>query len=314
MFYIDSHCDTLSKALDEEKDLLKNDLQFSIEEANKIGGGIQVMACFIKTHFLSTPNGGFERCVNILNKFKDFQKDNNVDILVKNKNDVINAINSNKIKVILSIENGSAISGNLENIDYFYNEGVRIMSITWNDDNELGCGAKTENDTGLTKLGFEYVKKLSEKGIIIDVSHLSEKSFWDVINTTEKPVVATHSNAYKICNHCRNLKDEQIKEIAKRGGMIGICFYSDFLNSKKKADVKDIVKHIKYIKELVGINCIGFGSDFDGMSDEEVVSGVENIGKIDNIIEEMKLQGFSCEEIVKVMWRNWADFFIRNLS
>ena len=313
MFYIDSHCDTLSKALDTGKDLLKNDLQFSIEKANKLGGGIQVMACFINTHYLSTANGGFERCVNILNKFKDFQKFNNVNILVKNKNDVINAINSNEIKVILSIENGAAISGNLENVDYFYNEGIRIMSITWNDDNELGCGAKTKNDTGLTKLGFEYVKKLSEKGIIIDVSHLSEKSFWDVINTTEKPVVATHSNVYELCNHSRNLKDDQIKEIARRGGMIGICFYSDFLNSDKKADVKDIVKHIKYIKDLAGIDCIGFGSDFDGMSYEEVVNGVENIGKIHNIMDEMKLQGFSCDEIVKVMWKNWADYFIKML-
>lgn len=314
MIYIDSHCDTLSKALNEGKDLLKNDLQFSIQQANKLGGGIQVLACFIKTNFLTTPNGGFDRCNSIINKFKDFQNNNNVDILVKNKNDIINAINSNEIKVILSIENGAAISGNLENIDYFYNEGVRIMSITWNDDNDLGCGAKTKKDTGLTKLGFEYVKKLSEKGIIIDVSHLSEKSFWDVINTTEKPVVATHSNVYEICNHPRNLKDNQIKEIAKRGGMIGICFYSDFLNSNKKADVKDIVEHIKYIKNLVGIDYIGLGSDFDGMNFEETASGIEDISKLNNIINELKLQCFSCEEIVKIMWKNWAEYLMKNLK
>jgi len=188
------------------------------------------------------------------------------------------------------------------------------MSITWNDDNDLGCGATTKKDTGLTSLGIEYVKKLSNLNIIIDVSHLSEKSFWDVINTTDKPVVATHSNVYEICNHNRNLKDNQIIEIAKRGGMIGVCFYSDFLNANKKADVSDIVKHIKYIKELAGIDCIGLGSDFDGMKDEEIVNGVENISKIDNIMEEMKLQGFSNEEIEKVMWRNWANYFIRNLD
>ena len=313
MFYIDSHCDTLSKALDEGKDLLKNDLQFSIERVNKLGGGIQVMAAFIHTKFLDEPNGGFNRCKNILNKFKDYQKVNDVNILVKNKNDIINAINGNEAKVILSIENGAAISGNLENVDYFYNEGIRIMSITWNDDNELGCGAKTENDTGLTNLGLDYVKKLSELGIIIDISHLSEKSFWDVIKTTNKPVVATHSNVYEICNHSRNLKDNQIKEIAKRGGMIGICFYSDFLNSEKMADVKDVVRHIKYIKELVGIDCIGFGSDFDGMSVEEVVSGVESVSELYHIMDEMKIQGFSDIEIEKVMWKNWADFLVRNL-
>ena len=314
MVYIDSHCDTLSKALNEQKDLYQNDLQFSFEQANKVGGGIQVMASFIHTKFLTTPNSAFERCNAILNKFKDFQKNNNTNILVKNKNDVRNAINSNEIKVILSIENGAAINGNLNNIDYFYSEGIRIMSITWNDDNDLGCGATTKKDTGLTSLGIEYVKKLSNLNIIIDVSHLSEKSFWDVINTTDKPVVATHSNVYEICNHNRNLKDNQIIEIAKRGGMIGVCFYSDFLNVNKKADVRDIVKHMKYIKELAGIDCIGLGSDFDGMKDEEIVNGVENISKIDNIMEEMKLQGFSNEEIEKVMWRNWANYFMRNLD
>lgn len=313
MFFIDGHCDTLSEALDKKKSLFKNDLQFSIDRANKMGGGIQVMACFVDTKFLTTKSDGFTRCNNILNKFKQYEKNNNLNILLKNKKDVINAIKSNETKVILSIENGVAISGDLENVDYFYNQGVRIMSITWNDDNDLGCGAQTKNDTGLTKLGFEYVKKLNDLGIIIDVSHLSEKSFWDVMSVSTKPIVATHSNVYSICNHPRNLKDNQIKAIAKCGGMIGICFYTDFLNSNKRADVKDIVEHIKYIKNLVGIDCIGLGSDFDGMSYEKTASGVEDISKIKNIIEEMEFQCFSCEDIVKIMWKNWADYFMKML-
>ena len=134
------------------------------------------------------------------------------------------------------------------------------MSVTWNDDNDLGCGCKSKNDIGLTELGVEYVKKANEMGIVLDVSHLSEKSFWQVVNITNKPVVASHSNVYELCNNSRNLKDEQIKAIAKSGGIIGICYYSEFLNSSRKADVKDIVEHIKYIKNLVGIDYIGFGS------------------------------------------------------
>ena len=168
-----------------------------------------------------------------------------------------------------------------------------------------GCGAKTQNDIGLTELGIAYVNKLQKLKILVDVSHASEKTFWDVIGNTTGPIVATHSNVYELCNHPRNLKDKQIKEIAKRNGVIGICFYKEFLNSKEEASVKDIVEHIKYIKDLVGIDYIGLGTDFDGMADEDAAKGVEKISLLNNIVEEMKNQCFSCEEIVKVLWKNW---------
>lgn len=305
MYFIDGHCDTLSKALDENMDLNKNDLQFSFDRANKLGGGIQIMACFVDTEFLNSKNAGFIRCNNILGKLKEYEKNNNCKVLIENKEEVEKAKKSNDTKVILSIENGSAISGNLDNVEYFYNQGVRMMSITWNDDNELGCGAKTRTDKGLTKLGNEYVKTLDKRNIIIDVSHSSEKTFWDVISIAKRPVVASHSNVYEICKNPRNLKDSQIKAIAKTGGIIGICFYSDFLNSNSRANVKDIVEHIKYIKKIVGINYIGLGSDFDGMNSKKTAEGLENISKVNNIIKELEIQGFSCEEIVKIMWKNW---------
>ena len=196
LFFIDGHCDTLSKALDENKDLFENDLQFSLNKANKLGGGIQIMASFIDTEFINGNNSGFIRCDNIINKIKQYEVNNNINIIIKNKSDLLQAINKHETKVILSIENGSAISGNLDNVNYFYNQGVKIMSITWNVDNELGCGCKTNNDTGLTKLGIDYIKKLNDLNIIIDVSHLSEKSFKDVMKNTSKPVAATHSNAF----------------------------------------------------------------------------------------------------------------------
>lgn len=316
MYFIDGHCDTLSKALDEGKSLYENDLQFSFKKANEIGGGIQVMACFVDTKFLKYQDAGFERCKSILDKFDEYKKNSDDKILIKNNNDLQKAVDNvkdNKTNVILSIENGSAIGSNLNNIDYFFNRGVRIMSITWNDDNELGCGAKTKNDTGLTDFGAEYVRKLNKLGIIVDVSHLSEKSFWDTMLISEKPVVATHSNVYELCNNSRNLKDEQIKAIAKLGGIIGVCYYSDFLNSRKKANLEDIVEHIKYIKKIVGIDYVGFGSDFDGMDLEKTADGVDNISKINNITKELKLQGFKNKEIEKIMWNNWLNVLKKNI-
>lgn len=307
MFFVDGHCDTLSKALDMSEDLFKNDLQFSIEKSNSIGGGIQITACFIDPKFLNKPNGGFIRCNNILEKLKEYEKTYNNNILLKNGIEISEFVdsNSNDTKFILSIENGSAISGNLENINYLYDCGVRIMSVTWNDDNDLGCGAKTKNDTGLTKLGIEYVKKLEKLGIIIDVSHASERTFWDVLRYTKSPIVATHSNVYNLSNCERNLKDEQIKAIAQRNGIIGICYYSDFLNMNEKAGLQDIINHIKYIKNLVGIDYIGLGSDFDGMNVEETANGIKNISEIHNIEENLLMEGFSKDEISRIMSKNW---------
>lgn len=305
MFYIDGHCDTLSKALDEGKDLYQNNLQFSIEEANKLGGGIQTMAAFVDTEYLVSEMSGFDRCSAILGKFWEFQNSNS-NILIRNKIDVQNAEREHDTKVLLSIENGAAISGNLSNVDYFYENGVRMMSITWNHDNELGCGAKTKNDVGLSMLGCGFVERLNNLGVVIDVSHSSEKTFWDVISMSDKPVVASHSNVFELCNNNRNLKDAQIKAIAKSGGIIGICFYGEFLKSEGNANVADIVEHIKYIKKLVGVEYVGLGSDFDGMNVNETAKGVENITKLDNIITELKLQCFSDDEIVKIMWNNWS--------
>jgi membrane dipeptidase len=199
-------------------------------------------------------------------------------------------------------------------VEYYYNKGIRMMSLTWNDDNELGCGAKTKNDTGLTELGFECVKKINELGIILDVSHLSEKGFWDVVSITDKPIVASHSNVYELCNNVRNLKDNQIKAIAKSGGVIGVCYYSDFLNDKKKSSIEDIVNHIQYIKDLVGIDYIGLGSDFDGMSLSDIANGVEGISKICNLKTELEKHGFNSEEIEKIMWNNWSKVFKKILK
>lgn len=305
MLFIDGHCDTLSKALDENKKLDINDLQFSFQMADEIGGGIQIMACFIEPTYLKEKNGGFIRCNEIIKKINEYEEKNNKKIIIKNKKDLQNAIINNKTKVILSVENGSAISGNIKNIEFLYNKGIRIMSLTWNEDNDIACGANTKNDRGLTCFGIEYIKKLVEYNILIDVSHLSEKSFWDVVNLVNVPIVATHSNVYNICKNPRNLKDNQIKAIANSGGIIGICFYSEFLNSNSKANIKDIIKHIKYIKDLVGIDYIGLGSDFDGMSINETAEDVKNINELVNVIKELKKEGFSEEEINKIMKNNW---------
>lgn len=301
---VDGHCDTLSKALDEKNDLENKEYCFNLVDANKKTPCIQMMATYIAPKFVDNGIGGFNRAINILEQFKK-DKDKSEIINILNKEDLNKTVDEKKIGILLTIENGSAISGNIENIEKLYEKGIRVMSVTWNEDNDLGCGALTKNDKGLTKLGKEYIKKLEEKKIIIDVSHSSQKTFWDITKCTSASIVATHSCVYSICNHPRNLKDEQIIEIANRKGIIGICFASNFLNQSGKSNSDDIINHIKYIKDLVGIDYIGLGSDFDGVDFDDMPSDIRGIKDIYKLEKKMKIEGFTEEEINKVMGENW---------
>lgn len=301
---IDGHCDTLSKALDENTNLYNKKYCFNIGDLLDKVPYIQMMAVFIAPEYLNSKSSGFERAVRILDKFEK-EKNNEKIVQILEKKDLDKVLNEKKIGVVLTIENGSAISGKIENVDKLYERGIRVMSVTWNEDNDLGCGALTKNDRGLTELGKKYIKKLDERKILIDVSHSSERTFWDITKCTNNTIVATHSCVYSICKHPRNLKDEQIIEIANRGGIIGICFASQFLNELGSSNSKDIVKHIKYIKDLVGIEYIGLGSDFDGVDLNKMPLDIRGVKDIDKIITEMKKEGFSEAEVNKVLGENW---------
>ena len=179
------------------------------------------------------------------------------------------------------------------------------MSITWNEDNLLGCGALTKQDNGLTEFGKQYVQKLNEKKMIVDVSHSSEKTFWDTMKINERPSIATHSCCYSLCQHPRNLKDEQIKQIARNNGIVGICYCTNFLSETGIAGTKEIAEHIAHIANLVGVDYVGLGSDFDGLDENEIPTDLKNIGQIDKLVQELKKVGFQEDEIEKIMGRNW---------
>lgn len=311
MFIVDGHCDTIQVALDKGLDLEDKSLSFNLKEALEEAPLIQMTAAFINPSYKNS----FQRACEIIKHFeKQIYKYPKELIQIKVVDDIETVRKNNKIGCILTIENGSAIENNLENIEYFYQKGVKVMSITWNEDNLLGCGAYTKQDNGLTELGKQYIKKLNEKKIIVDVSHSSEKSFWDAIKVSEKPVVATHSCCYSLCPHPRNLKDEQIKAIAEKQGIIGVCYCNSFLSKTGIAGTKEIAKHIAHIANLVGINYVGLGSDFDGLEIEDIPTNLKSIGQINNLIQELYNIGFHKNEVEKIMGENWLmamDFQLR---
>lgn len=305
---VDGHCDTLKEVWKHNLTIDNRLLNFNILDAKT--PMIQMMAIYISPE---EAENGFKIGKKVIEKFER-EKEKHKNIVQIYCREDLNKVKDENIGIILTAENGSIIQGDLNNIDKLYEKGIRVMSIVWNEQNDLASGALTKEDKGLTKLGIEYIKYLNKKNILIDVSHTSEKTFWDTIKYSTKAVVATHSCAYNMCNHPRNLKDNQIKQIAMMEGIIGIAFCSQFLNKTGKANLSDIVKHIKYIKNLVGIDYVGIGSDFDGLDEEDILSDMKSVKDIWKLEKELKKEGFTKQDINKVLGDNWLRVLKSNMD
>lgn len=194
--------------------------------------------------------------------------------LVRAPSDFETAAALGKMPVVWGVEGLSGIGSDLGGLAALYDLGIRHMSLTWNEANALATGVKQDPDRGLTTLGFEAVGRIEALGILLDVSHLNEKSFWEVMSTASKPLIASHSNARTLCDAVRNLTDEQIKGIASTGGIIGVNSYRDFIDlDPKKQTLERFVDHIDYIVSLVGVEHVGLGYDFCDYIEENLIQG-----------------------------------------
>ena len=292
----DTHCDTLNEINEKNCTLRKNKLNIDLERMRAYDGYTQVFAAWIENE-----KNAFEK-FNTLAGIFDSELDKNSDIAKKcySFNDMKAAQNEKKIAAFMSLE-GAYFIKSPEDIDYIYKKGVRIATLTWNPDSALAGGVDSEN--GLTPLGHELIPVFEQKGIIPDVSHLNEKSFWDFSKIAKKPFIASHSCSKALCSHKRNLTDEQFLKICESGGCIGVNFYSSFLSDSEKASIDTIIEHIKHFKKIGGIDFIGLGSDFDGVDVlPDGICGVQNMRDIENALEG---GGFSSEEIDKITHKNF---------
>lgn len=178
---------------------------------------------------------------------------------------------------IMSVEGGSAAAGSLDAIEEMYNDGVRMMTLTWNAENELGSGVKAEPDCGLSDFGRQAVALMNRLDMIVDVSHLSDRGFFDVAEISSKPFVASHSNSRRLCSHPRNLTDEMFSVISGRGGLVGINFSRGFLQRDENAAADDILRHTEHFLALGGEHTVCMGSDFDGTDMPDGITGIESI-------------------------------------
>ena len=259
-----------------------------------------------------------------------------------------------KRAAFIGMENGYPIGKDLELVKYFYDRGVRYITLCHGGDNDI-CDSSFERrnpeDNGLTDFGKEVVSECNRLGIMVDVSHASDKSFFDILQTTKAPVIASHSSVRAICDHPRNLTDEMLKALAENGGVIQICFVSSFVKTpepnperdaataqleekygsrsdisdaetrkkwreeymairekfpEERAAIKDIIDHIDYVVDLIGVDYVGMGTDFDGGGG---VDGCDDVSDMPNITEELVRRGYSDEDIQKIWGGNLMRVF-----
>ncbi|MBF8983899.1 dipeptidase [Lutibacter sp. B2] len=237
--------------------------------------------------------------------------------IIRGYEDIEKAVKNHKLAILIGMEGLSAIGKNVDLLNAFYMFGARHASLTWNEENELGTGSKGNPDRGITKYGIEAVKKLEQLGMIVDVSHANEKTFWGIHDVATKPFIASHSNCKALCDAPRNLTDEQLKAIAKRGGVVGLNAFSDFVHGDKdKRDIEHLMDHMDHMVGIMGIDHVGFGFDFNdylegsllsGFADEDeaLTKGLENVTKVPDVISMLQKRGYSYDDIEKIKYKNF---------
>ena len=309
---IDTHADTVGRILDEGVDISKRTKNGHIDIPRLKEGGIDVQffSCWIDPKYIKT-KGCIKRTLDMIDAIKNMVAKNPKHIaLSKSASDIIKINKQGKIAAVLCIEGGHAIEDDLATLRLFYELGVRYMTLTWMNNNNWadGSGDKPKHN-GLTSFGREVVREMNRIGMIVDISHVSEKTFWDVMKVVRKPVIASHSCCKAICNHHRNLTDRQIKAVAKNGGVICVNFFSTFISDKfrikgniNRPTIDNVIDHIEHLIAVGGIDNIGIGSDFDGVSHLPI--GLEDCTKMPSITEKLLERGYSGKDVMKVLGGN----------
>lgn len=301
----DMHCDVLYKMWLNPSISFENspELHITYDALKNVGGKIQCFAIYVPE---AVPfDQRFRAALEMVTIFYDRILGQFPNIQLITSKAQIDRLGENEMGAVLSLEGCDAIGHDLIKLKTFYHLGVTSIGLTWNYANAVCDGVLEARGAGLSEFGKQVVQLNNDYHIWTDVSHACEQAFWDTLETAKYPI-ASHSNAFSICEHPRNLKDNQIKAIIAADGVIGITFVPDFLSSGNKATIKDVLTHIDYICGLGGENNIGFGSDFDGISDTTI--GLENYNGYERLLNEL-LKRYSSSQVEKFMYRTFTNHY-----
>lgn len=316
MKVIDMHCDTIFEINRLQKEgqnvgLRDNQLNISLKKMQAGDYLLQNFAMFTPLKQVDDPIQHVQDLIDTF--YQEIEKNHDLINVVYSYDDICQNMRNHKMSALLTLEEGAVINYDLAYLRNYYRLGVRMITLNWNYVNGIGYPNFDMNDdrhgfhccdreNGLTEFGIAYVQECERLGIIIDVSHLSDAGFYDVLKYTTKPFVASHSNARGICDHARNLSDEMIQELAKRRGVMGINFASDFLDEDDNMSrISSMIQHIQHIVEVGGIDCIGLGTDFDGIPQN---LELKDASYMPQLYQALKDAHFSQEEIEKIFYKN----------
>ena len=357
-FVADTHNDVLLRAMEGQNILEYHPESHSDLEKFKLGGvDLQVFSIWVSPD--EKEKKYFENANDMINKLnflisrvpKDWG-------LAKSYQDITFNSRKNKMSCVIGVEGGHIIGRDISKLEALHDRGMRYLGLTWNNSNHIASSAKDEtfninslSNIGLSNFGSEVIQKCNDLGVIIDVSHAGEQAFWDVVDQSQEPIIASHSSVYALCPHYRNLKDDQIKAIAKTGGAVFINFYPGYIDStfQQKAEIinmkyeveldilaekydplsnqywfeemkllkhekariapsiNDVIKHISYIVNLVGVDYVGIGSDYDGV--EIMPTGLENVSKLPFLTKKLIEHGYTIREVRKILGGNFKRIF-----
>ena len=327
MKVFDLHCDTLSELRyaerrGEAKSFATNDLHIDLEKLHK---GDYMLQCFAAFVNLSDPTPGADPLVTALEEVDVFKrimaKYSDQIAPVYRPEDIRRNAQARKISGMLTIEEGGCCKGSLDEL------GARMMTLTWNHENELaspnvvpGGGGdiwpcKPNTETGLKERGFEFLAEMERLHMIVDVSHLSDRGFWDIAEHSTRPFAASHSNCRALAPHCRNLTDEMIRVMAEKGGLVGLNYCSGFLDDQPRPELCRsttalMARHAAHFKQVGGIEIIGLGSDFDGIGGKLEMG---DCSKLPLLADALRKEGFTEDEVEQIFFRNAQRFFEENL-
>ena len=348
MFVLDSHCDTPSQIL-RLRDIGKWNGHGQVDFPKMKKGGVDGAFFALYVPAALPPDEATAYAMKLMAGVCDtLEKNAGTAVLATNREEALAAKEKGLVSVFLGLENGSAIQDSLSLLRLFYRMGVRYMTLTHSDHNAIcdSCAPATERWGGLSPFGREVVAEMNRLGMLVDVSHISDKAFFDVLECSEKPVVATHSCCRALASHKRNLTDEMLKALAANGGVVQINFYPVFLDDgfaevlaksgleakqdveeafikdpadpeKRKAwyavedelaalerpSYKRVADHIDHAVSVAGIDHVGLGSDFDGIS--VTPAGIEDISKFGIIFDELRSRGYASDDIEKIAGGNF---------
>lgn len=312
----DLHCDTLTSLYNSKEALLSNSKSVSIERYEKYSKKAQVFAIWSDKSL--SDDEAYLRFMRVCSEFKSQLEENSDKISLCTTGDEIKVgTEKNKLCAILAVEDARLLSGDVSRLERLYESGVRILTLGWQG---VTCiGGSHDTSEGLTNFGFEVLKECENLGITVDVSHLSEKSFWDVAGKATKPFIASHSNSYLLCNHRRNLTDVQIRTVVSSGGICGINLVGSHLSKtfedkKKQYDTASAIEfacsHIEHFYEIAPEQtCLGL--DLDGT---EVPDGLNKVDKISTLFEALTNRGMDEQSAKDIFYNNAYNFFLKNLK